>query len=191
MAHGEEGAPTYYYYDIRNDLILRARNHPGLGISLKQLFRIAGMLALTLRGDQQRMFNRALRDFMAGPKALAKSDLGGKLKEIRGLAQKAEPLPEHASHLHGGDRPGTRALVRGFLSPKAWRGGGEVPVVHSNPLRHAMGRARYIEPVIYTNAGYLRERRLSLVTGFLTSLWLVMRLYMRRKPLYAAYKREA
>ncbi|MEN9062982.1 hypothetical protein [Ponticoccus litoralis] len=135
VAHGEEGAPAYYYYDIRNDLILRARNADRLSLSLKQLVRIAGYLMLSLQADRQKMFNAALADFLAGPAALQASDIGQTLKRVRAMASRTAAHPAAAqgadgqgscagggsrgsepetgpAPLGGGDRPPPRAAAR-------------------------------------------------------------------------------
>lgn len=191
VAHGEEGAPTYYYYDIRNDLIMRARNNKQFTLSLKQLAKISAMLMLTLRSDRQKMFNKALRDFMAGPKALAKTDIAKTLGDVRKLAHKATPLPENAPELSGGTQPSIRELARGFFSPRAWKAQDTTPIVHDNPLRHAMSRKRYYEPLPFADTGFLRERKLILVPRFIVSVWLLTLLAVRRKGLVRQYQREA
>lgn len=191
VAHGEEGSPAYYYYDIRNDLILRARSNAKLGISIKQLVAIAGMLMLTLRSDRQRMFNMALVDFMAGEKRLEKSDIGRNLRKVRGCMLKPMPLPEEAEVLEGGERPSLRNLALNWLRPSAWRRSAEVPVIASNPLLHTLGRGQYIDPIPYSENGYLRTRRMSLIFRFLYSCVLIFWLAIRRKNLVRAYTEGA
>ena len=191
VAHGEEGAPTYYYYDIRNDLILRARNHPPLSISLKQLTGVAGRLMLCFHLDRQRMFNAALADFMAGPAALEKSDMGKTLGKIRGMAQKPVPLPKEAPVLGGGSRPSLGQLMLGWVRPGAWRHQEEPPVVKDNLMQHAMGRSSYYEKIPYSDTGYLRHRSLGSIFQFLRSIGLICRLAITRNGLIRAYKKEA
>lgn len=190
VAHGEEGAPTYFYYDIRNDLILRARNNDNLSLSLNQMHQIASSLMFTLKADQQQMFNQALAAFLAGPKALARSEIGKTLGRIRKMAQKPVSLPEDAEVIGGGGHPDRKALLRGFFRPRAWQTDPSIPIVDSNPLFHAIGRKRYFEPILYSKKGFLRERKLRLITGYLKSLWLLGRIAMSRKSLVRAYQQE-
>lgn len=193
VAHGEEGAPTYYYYDIRNDLILRARNHPPLSMSLKQLVRIAGWLMLTLRIDRQRMFNAALADFMKGPKALDSTDIGTTLRRIKAMAQKTVPLPKAAKtqSLGGGGIPSYTQLALQWVRPSAWRQSSSPPIINDNVIRHCMGRYNYYERVPFSDTGYLRKRSLRSIFQFLRSLGLIVRLGVTRNALMKAYKKGA
>lgn len=191
VAHGEEGAPSYYYFDIRNDLILRARNHPPLTTSIRQLVKIAGSLMLTLRLDRQCMFNAALADFMAGPQALDRSDMGRTLKRVRAMAAKPVTLPEDAEVLAGGDLPSSRELLLNWFRPSAWRRGAPPPVVAGNAIRHSMGRYSYYDKLPYGDAGYLRRRSAVSVLHLLRSLALILRFAVTRNALMRAYKKGA
>lgn len=210
VAHGEEGAPAYYYYDIRNDLILRARNEDRLSLSVKQLTRIAGYLMLSLQADRQKMFNAALADFMAGPAALERSDIGQTLKRVRAMADKPRPIPpapkvltsrgsadtpatgaeapETRPRLGVGDRPRVRAVLRDWIRPSAWRVPEPLPIVESNPLLHARGQGAYLDVVPFTDTAYLRKRQIAAPFRFLRALWLIARLYCSRGRLLNAYK---
>jgi GT2 family glycosyltransferase len=216
VAHGEEGAPAYYYYDIRNDLILRARNSEGLSLSAKQLFQIAGYLMLSLQADRQRMFNAALSDFMAGPDHLQKSDIGKTLKHVRGMASKPLPipkvpsekdrlmakdnktdlataedvsdLPETQARLGGGERPRIRAVLRDWIKPSAWKTLDPLPIVENNPLLHARGQGAYLDVVPFTDTAYLRKREISAPFRFLHAVLLIAKLYCIRGRLLRAYK---
>lgn len=205
VAHGEEGAPAYYYYDIRNDLILRARNADHLSLSLKQLVRIAGYLMLSLKLDRQKMFNAALTDFLAGPAALQASEIGQTLKRVRAMASKPQPiLPQPKAltarervekaevqgqtRLGGGDRPPLRALLRDWITPSAWSTPDPLPIVESNPLLHARGQGAYLDVIPFTDTAYLRKRQAAAPFQFLHALWLIARLYCGRKRLLKAYK---
>ncbi|MFG6604722.1 MULTISPECIES: glycosyltransferase family 2 protein [unclassified Sulfitobacter] len=216
VAHGEEGAPAYYYYDIRNDLILRARNSEGLSLSAKQLFQIAGYLMLSLQADRQRMFNAALSDFMAGPDRLQKSDIGKTLKHVRGMASKPLPIPkapsekgrlvtkddktdlataedvsdvpETQARLGGGERPRIRAVLRDWIRPSAWKTPDPLPIVENNPLLHARGQGAYLDVVPFTDTAYLRKREISAPFRFLHAVLLIAKLYCIRGRLLRAYK---
>ncbi|WP_418595871.1 glycosyltransferase family 2 protein [Ponticoccus sp. (in: a-proteobacteria)] len=211
VAHGEEGAPAYYYYDIRNDLILRARNADRLSLSLKQLVRIAGYLMLSLQADRQKMFNAALADFLAGPAALQASDIGQTLKRVRAMASRPQPIPPQPKaltardlaqeaeasdqsrkqarpRLGGGDRPPPRALLRDWITPSAWSTSDPLPIVESNPLLHARGQGAYLDVIPFTDTAYLRKRQAAAPFRFLHALWLIARLYGGRKRLLKAYK---
>lgn len=208
VAHGEEGAPAYYYYDIRNDLILRARNAGPLGFSVVQMVRIAGYLMLSLQVDRQRMFNAAVRDFMAGPDWLAKSDIGKTLRRVRGLAAKPQPIPPapsdaalkaasgagraalDAQHRRkGGERPKVRrGLLADWIKPGAWRVPDPLPIVEDNPLLHARGQGAYLDVIPFTSTAYLRKRQISGPLQFLRALLLLVVLYCMRGRLIRAYK---
>lgn len=206
VAHGEEGAPAYYYYDIRNDLILRTRNSDALSLSVKQLFQIAGYLMLSLQTDRQRMFNAALSDFMAGPEKLQNSNIGETLKHVRGMASKPQPIPKAPSgknrlqgnadklaaetqvRLGGGERPATRELLRDWLKPSAWTTPKPLPIVESNPLLHARGQGAYLDVIPFTDTAYLRKREISAPFHFLRAALLIAKLYCIRGRLLRAYK---
>ena len=216
VAHGEEGAPAYYYYDIRNDLILRARNDD-LSLSIKQLLRIAGYLMLSLQVDRQKMFNAALSDFMAGPDHLQKSDIGKTLKHVRGMASKPQPIPKAPSEkdrlaakasaqnghsdlaadekapetrprLGGGERPRVRALLRDWIKPSAWESPDPLPIVENNPLLHARGQGAYLDVIPFTDTAYLRKREISAPFRFLHAAFLIAKMYVIRGRLLRAYK---
>ncbi len=191
VAHGEEGSPSYYYYDIRNDLILRARNHPPLTTSIRQMLNIAGSLMLTLRLDRQRMFNAALSDFLAGPRALEKSDMGRTLKKVRAMAEKPVALPKDADIQSGGDRPPLPELLLNWFRPSAWRRNDAPPVVAGNAIRHSMGRYSYYDKLPYGDAGYLRRRSPASLYQLLRSFALILRFAVTRNAVMRAYKKGA
>lgn len=207
VAHGEEGAPAYYYYDIRNDLILRARNSGPLGLSVVQMVRIAGYLMLSLQTDRQRMFNAAVMDFMAGPGRLAKSDIGKTLRRVRGLAAKPQEIPAAPSDValkaasgaeraaldaqrrqKGGERPRVRSVLADWIKPGAWRVPDPLSIVEDNPLLHARGQGAYLDVIPFTSTAYLRKRQISGPLQFLRALLLLVVLYCMRGRLIRAYK---
>lgn len=207
VAHGEEGAPAYYYYDIRNDLILRARNSGPLGFSVVQMGRIAGYLMLSLQLDRQKMFNAAVKDFMAGPARLAKSDIGKTLRRVRAMAAKPQKIPKAPSdaalkaatgadrtaletqvRLKGGERPGVRGVLADWIKPGAWRVPDPLPVVEDNPLLHARGQGAYLDVIPFTDTAYLRQRKIVALFHLLQALLLLAVLYCIRGRLIRAYK---
>lgn len=209
VAHGEEGAPAYYYYDIRNDLILRARNAGPLGFSVVQMIRIAGYLMFSLQTDRQRMFNAALKDFMAGPRRLAKSDIGKTLRRVRGMAAKPQAIPqapkeadlraataaercalEPAIRRKGGHRPSLRSLISDWIKPAAWTAPDPLPIIEDNPLLHAKGQGAYLDVIPFTDTAYLRKRQITAPLQFLRALLLLTVLYCIRERLIRAYKKS-
>lgn len=83
IAHSEEGAPAYYYYDVRNDLIMRAKQGHTFEIKPQQLHKLAIKNFLRFKIDRQRMFNMALRDFIAGPDQLSNKPVAETLIKVR------------------------------------------------------------------------------------------------------------
>lgn len=65
--HSEIGSPAYYYYDIRNDLVMRSRLGFEASISAKQVLRNG--IARFVRGDYRglRVYVRSFDDFIKGP----------------------------------------------------------------------------------------------------------------------------
>ncbi|MEL7090176.1 MAG: hypothetical protein AAFN94_00440 [Pseudomonadota bacterium] len=207
VAHGEEGAPAYYYYDIRNDLILRARSADSLSLSVVQLVRIAGYLMLSLQADRQRMFNAALRDFLGGPGRLDRSDIGTTLKRVRAMAAKPQPIPPEPSETAlkaakgaarqdlaravrktGGDRPAVRTLLADWVRSAAWAAPDPLPIVADNPLLHARGQGAYLDVIPFTDTAYLRQRTFAGPLLFGRALLLIAALYCIRGRLIRAYQ---
>jgi hypothetical protein len=189
VAHSEEGAPAYFYYDIRNDLVMRARSQH-LGISIKQLFRIVGAQFLALRLDRQRMFNLALADFLKGPQAMACIPVGRKLMQVRKLADKPVPVPTHAPEITEASTVRYRKGLLSWLSPAAYRSSGAVSLIRRDPARHAAGRAAYYEPLMFTDRVYLRRRSPAAILSVVRGLWLVGRLALTRGRICRAYRSE-
>lgn len=189
VAHSEEGAPAYFYYDIRNDLVMRARSQ-NLGISVYQLLRIVGAQFLAFRLDKQRMFNLALADFLSGPKALARIPVGRKLTQVRKLAQKPEPMPAGAADISHTSNTRFRTALLSWLNPAAYRQSGPVPLIRRDPARHAAGLAAFYEPLMFTDRVYLRRRSLAAIPSAVRGLWLVGRLALTRSRICRAYRAE-
>lgn len=187
IAHGEEGAPAYYYFDLRNDLINRARNTGMLGISIKQLLVIAGGLFLTLRHDRQRMLNMALADFMKGPEALDRVDVGKKLAEVRKIAQKPVSYPHDSAVLDQVGRVSMRRAALSFLSPSAYKIPAHAPVITRDPASNAAYIGAYYEPIRYTDNVYRHTRHLSAIASLIRATLLIGRLALTRRALCHRY----
>lgn len=188
VAHSEEGAPAYYYYDIRNDLILRARNNDRLGLSVVQMMRIATSQLLALRHEEQKLFNMALADFLRGPGALERVGVVEKLKQVRAKAAKVVPVPEDAEPRHLPERPGQEQSFLSFLRPSAYRLPERPPVIEKAPDANACGIGAYFDPIPFTEKGHLRIRRFGALFTYGYALVLIALVYLMRGRMRRSYQ---
>lgn len=187
VAHSEEGAASYYYYDIRNDLIMRSRN-AGMSISVSRLATIVGGLFLVYRLDSQRMFNAALRDYMRGPQELAKVPVSQKLREIRKLAAKPVSVPKDHPVIYSEVRTPPWRMLAAWFRPKAWRVPDPIPVADSEQRGCVTEIGGYIERRKFSSMGFRHERKLACVPALLWGLVLIAVFALRRGHFVSKYK---
>ena len=190
VAHSEEGATSYYYYDIRNDLVMRARNAGQLGISVRGIAEQLVTLFLTYRLDLQRMFNKALADFLDGPAPLAAQPVAEKLKEVRALAAAPVPLPEAAPRLISDQKVPVWRMLAAWVRPSAWRRPDPVPVVEPGHRACVTELGAYIAALPHSETGVRCDRSLASVWAFLRGGLLVLRLSLTRGRVVARYQQE-
>lgn len=188
IAHSEEGSTSYLYYDIRNDLIMRARNNDVLGISLKGLARVMVTSLLTYRLEDQRMFNQALADFIKGPKFLASRSLGDTLRKVRGLAGKRIPLPEGNPSIFSEHSVPTWRLVTAWLRPSAWRSADPLPLVPFDHHACVTEIGGYIARLPFSKTGIVYRRRFANIGAFAKGAVLLTRFSLGRKKIISRYQ---
>ena len=188
VAHGEEGAPAYFYFDIRNDLIMRARSGGRLGISISQLWRIAGALFITLRSERQDLFNLALKDFLGGPERLSRTEPVKKLKQVRSIAERPVDLPDGAPVIDFGGHIPIWRLLLSFFKPYSYRALTPLPLIQRDWLHCSVDLPGYYEPIPYSNAYYRRTRKPRATIKLLKSCWLILQLALMRRSICRAYK---
>lgn len=190
IAHSEEGSPAYYYYDIRNDLVMRARHRNGLSISTKQLLNLAMHNFLSLRLDRQRMFNMALKDFIAGPRAMRKKSVGKTLSKVRKLA--AKPITMQVSKTlekREGNYVKTKTAIISFFRPKSYRNCNDIPLIDAYPISNCCGIGKYYEPIPFTDKMYVRERRFYSIFVMMFSVFLALKFKILEKIVINSYNK--
>ncbi len=186
VAHSEEGAPLYHYFDLRNELVLRMLQ-PGLDFAPRDLRHMALLFLLTLRADPLALTNAALADILRGPTFLQAMDHGARLKQLRAIARPPVPIPPGTPRRTARFRQGKLRNLLAFVLPRP--GGGEIPVL-PQALPSTVGPLRaYYEPVEGEAKGYLRQRSLASVGLYLRALWLIARLARARRRLTQDYRR--
>ncbi len=188
VAHGEEGAETYFYYDIRNDLIMRARNNDTLNLSTRSLLVVAATLFLTYRLDRQRMYSLALSDFLRGPARLAALPVAQKLQQLRRIAARPIPLPEGHPELTS-EKPVPRLkMLSAWIWPPAWRVPNPVPIVEPKQRACVTVIGGYIMSKPFTEVGFEYRRRFASIPSFLYAVFLIAVIALRRRSLVARYR---
>lgn len=188
VAHGEEGAASYVYYDIRNDLIMRARNNDLLSISIKGIAQEMAARFFTYRLEEQRMFNLALADFMKGPRWLGARPVGKTLRKVRGRAGKRIPLPRGNPVIRSEHHVPARRMLSAWLRPSAWRAPDPLPLVPADHRACVTEIGGYIQMLKFSEQGIEYRRRFANVAAFARGLSLLARLILTRKRVIARYR---
>lgn len=191
IAHSEEGAASYMYYDVRNDLVMRARNADRLGMSIQGIARQILMKFVTYRLDEQRMLNRGLSDFMAGPDRLASRPVGDVLREIRGIAGTRVPLPEKSVPVHAAGPQVIRTWrkLAAWLRPSAWQVPDPLPVMAPGQTDIVARSGGYIAATPFSSTGVVYRRRLACVGAFAKGVFLLGRLIVTRGRVVDRYRK--
>lgn len=189
VTHSEIGALTYFYYDVRNELILRASHAPDMVLDPWQLRLVANWCLVTLQTDLQRMLNLALRDFLRGAAYLQALDPGERLAQLRRIATAPVARPEGAPALAAGPgaEPG-RAIH--FLLPGSYRHDPDPPVIEGDPVALIGRRSAYFAAVAGSDTVYPRRRRLSALVHYARALLLLRSLRRRYPALQKDYARR-
>ncbi|MCB1396684.1 MAG: glycosyltransferase [Rhodobacter sp.] len=188
VTHSEIGSPVYFYFDVRNDLVMRARSDPPMPLDPWHLRVVANWCLVTLQPDRQQMLNRAIRDFLRGPEALAALDPHALLADLRQLADPAMPWPADAPVLTVADA-GQHGRAVDFLRWRSYRQDGPVPVIVGNPTGLTGGRAAYYEGQPGTDTVRLHKRRFRSLWHYLHTLILLRRLKRRYPAMQERYAR--
>ncbi|WP_139103191.1 glycosyltransferase family 2 protein [Pararhodobacter sp. CCB-MM2] len=188
LAHSEVGNPIYLYFDIRNDLIMRAQSDLPLEISSGSLRQIAQNALVRLQIDRQIMGIRAMRDFMKGPEHIAALKPAEVLKELRSLVSKGEVIDEGMTRYPVGSLPFRPSSARDFLRLESWaRADGPDPII-DDPQHYLGTRRRYLEEIPGTGRVVLRQRTWKGFGLYLVSLLLIAMLQLRLNGLRRAYR---
>lgn len=184
VTHSEIGAPLYFYFDIRNELVMRLRADPPL--PMPNLRGLAQAALIALQTDRQKMINRALQDVMKGPEALAGLNPAILLPALKAIVARPVPIPPEAEILP--PAVPRRGSARDFLRPSAYRGANVPPVITGDPCYQLGGRCAYYEPLPRTETAFLRRRRLSGLWHYARTLLLLRRFLRRQAALARAYR---
>lgn len=188
VAHSEEGAASYMYYDVRNDLVMRSRNNDALGMSIKGLSRILVTKFLIYRLEEQRMFNQALVDYMKGPKFLASRPVGDTLRDVRALAGKRIAIPEDHPVLRSEKPVSTLRMLSAWVRPSAWRTPNPLPLVPADNRACVTEIGGYISMSPFSKTGIIYKRSFANITALLRGIYLLGRFAMTRRKTIARYQ---
>ena len=189
VAHGEEGAARYMYYDVRNDLLMRARNNDMLGIPIRGLAGEVVVKFLTYRLEEQRMFNQALADFTKGPRRLGRRPVGKTLKMVRKLAGKRIPLPRDNPVITSEHPVAVRRMLLAWLKPSAWRVPDPLPLVPAGHRACVTEIGGYIQMSRFSKTGIAYHRRFANIIAFAHGVVLLSRLALGRRRIVARYRK--
>ncbi|NRB36613.1 MAG: glycosyltransferase family 2 protein [Rhodobacteraceae bacterium] len=188
VAHSEEGAASYFYYDVRNDLVMRARNNTHLGISIRGIAQELATKFMTYKLDEQRMFNQALSDFMSGPKQLEAQPVSVTLGKVRKLAGTRIPLPEDSPVISSDEVVSTRRMALAWLRPSSWRAPDPLPLVPEGHRACVTEIGGYIQMLPFSEKGIAHHRSMANIWSFLRGIALLGRLAITRGKIVARYQ---
>ena len=188
VAHSEEGAASYMYYDVRNDLVMRSRNNDLLGMSLKGLSRILVAKFLIYRLEEQRMFNQALVDYMKGPAFLASRPVGDTLRDVRALAGERIAIPEGNPVIISDKHVSKGRMVAAWFRPSAWRVPDPLPLVPAGHRACVTEIGGYIAVSPFSKTGIVYKRSFANIAALGRGAYLLTRFALTRQKTIARYQ---